>query len=225
MRIGIVSTQNNGKTTLVEAFKKFWPKYISPTATYRDIIKEKNLSINQNSNLETQTILRDSLVDQAINNASITHRIDDCTILDNLVYTLWLGGKDKIDDVQFITDSINICRETLKLYDIIFWLPLNPDIIIEGGKADRDIDPSFREEIDAIFQAVYEGYVEQDGIVFDVKDQPPMIPLQGDLDEKLNIIREYLNEEGDLIETEKSIFQTLEDTYDQVSLEKELLRK
>lgn len=225
MRIAVVSTQNNGKTTLVDAFKHFWPNYVSPEKTYRDLIKEKNLDINQTGSLKGQKIIRDSLIDQAQHNVDVKYRIDDRCVLDNIAYTLWLADKGRIDDTTFIAESIIMCRETLKLYDIVFWLPLNENIKMEEGKADRDTNKQFREEIDSIFQAVYEGYMEQDGVLFDKEDQPPMIILTGDLDEKIATLKEYINEDGNLIVTEQSVLAGLEELYDQAQLLKEVAQK
>jgi hypothetical protein len=225
MRIAVVSTQNNGKTTLVDAFKHFWPKYITPEQTYRELIKTQKLNINQTGTLASQKIIRNSLIDQAQQNVDIRYRIDDRCVLDNIAYTLWLADKGRIDDSTFIAESIIMCRETLKLYDIIFWLPLNDNIKMEDGKSDRDMDEKFREEIDSIFQAVYDGYLEQDGILFDKEDQPPMIILTGDLDEKIATLKEYIDDEGDLIVTEQSVLAGLEELYDQAQLLKEVSQK
>ena len=84
MRIAICSTACNGKTTLINEFLRKWPMYKTPEKTYRDLIKEKNLQLNSSGNIESQTIIRDSLVDQAIENVDIKKRIDDRCILDNI---------------------------------------------------------------------------------------------------------------------------------------------
>jgi len=222
MRIGIVGTQANGKTTLVNAIKAFWPNYKYIDGKYRNFVKTQRENINQNGTVEVQTKLRDCLIDDAVDNASEKYSLSDRTILDNVVYTLWLGGKDKIADDEFISSSINICRETLKFYDLILWLPLNDAIVATEEKVNRDNDLTYREEIDAIFQAVYQGYLEQDGILFDPKDQPPMIPLIGDLDAKIEMIKQYIDEKGDPIVTEESVFQGLEEMYDKAQLFKQL---
>ena len=95
MRIGIVGTQSNGKTTLVQAIQQVWPNYKFIEGKYRQYVKEHRDELNQNGTLETQKILRDFLCDDAIDNSSEKHTVSDRTILDNIVYTLWLGGKDK----------------------------------------------------------------------------------------------------------------------------------
>lgn len=221
MRIGICGCQNNGKSSLVEAFLQKWTKYEYVKMTHRTKVKELNLPINQLGDLESQRIIRDAICDDVINNSSKSNTIFDRTILDNIVYTLWLADKGRITDTKFIADSINICRETVKMYDIIFWLPLNEDIALVS-KEQRDIDPNYRIEIDNIFTGVYENYKENTGILFDKEDQPAFIPLFGNLQEKLDDISQYLNEDGDLIETNQSVFSDLEGLYNQAKLLKEV---
>jgi thymidylate kinase len=214
MRIAITSCQNNGKTTLVNAIKAFWPMYKSPEKTYRDIINEQNLSINTEGNLDSQKIIRNALIDQAQNYASESHMVHDRCIIDNLAYTFWLEEKNKLGGndavIDFITNSILMTRETIKLYDIIFYLPLNPSIKLEE-KDQRSTDPQFREEIDAILFSLFETYRQQEGTFFPREDCPAVIELTGDLDEKIATIKEYLNADGDLFETDESVLSELQD--------------
>lgn len=210
MRIGISSTQCNGKTTLLEAFKAKWPKYKSPDKTYRDLIKEKGLSLNELGDMESQKIIRDSLCDTALNNAAEKHMIHDRSILDNIAYTLWLAEKDKIKDANFVADSINLCRETLKFFDIIIWLPLNPDISVsDSNNENRSTDETFRMEIDAIFDGIFTSYQQGSGLIFPLEDSPCMLKIEGDVSQKIEEIAQYLNADGDLIETEESVIEQL----------------
>ena len=130
-----------------------------------------------------------------------------------IVYTLYLYEKNLIKDSDFVAQTFHITRETLKMYDVIFWLPLNPNIKLDAndGKDDRSKCPLFRQEIDAVFESVFENYQKSLGLVFPLEDSPCMIRLDGDLNEKIEEIRNYLNEEGDLTETEKSVIETLND--------------
>ena len=110
----------------------------------------------------------------------------------------------------------------MKMVDIVFWLPLNPDIIVMEPKENRDLDPDFREEIDIIFQGVYDSYLNQDGILFDVENQPPIILLEGDVQKKINTIAEYIGEDGEVIDTQESVLTSLADEYDKLELMKRL---
>lgn len=226
MRIAIVGAQCVGKTTLVNTFKSYWPMYKSPEKTYRDLIKEKNLTLNESGNMSSQRIVRDALADLAMSNAGQIETIHDRCILDNLVYTFWLAEHNKFTEKDseidsFITESILMTKECLKFYDIIFWLPINPNIPIEESE-NRSQNEAFREEIDNIFYGVQESYKKNAGVIFDKEDQPALIVLEGDLDKKISHIREYIGPDGKLIETTSSVLGDLENVYDELALRGQL---
>ncbi len=220
MKLGIVSTQNNGKTTLVNAIKERWPMYSSPKKTYRDLIKDKGLSINKTGNIESQTVIRDALFEQDHAIADQKHSVSDRTILCNLIYTMYLCDKGRITDDQFVYDSLLMCQEAISKYDVIFWLPLNPDIkMVE--QENRDIDPVFREEIDVLYQTMYKGWMKGESPFFNLANQPAVIPLEGNLREKLDTLELYLDDDGNH-KTEPSILASLADEYDKLQLMEEL---
>jgi len=226
MRIAVVGAQCVGKTTLVDTFKSYWPMYKSPEKTYRDLVKEQNLTLNESGTMSSQVIIRDALADLAMSNAGKTETIHDRCILDNLVYTFWLAERNKflekeseIDD--FIAQSILITKECLKFYDIILWLPINPNIPIEESE-NRSSNESFREEINNIFYGVHETYKKNAGVIFDKEDQPAFIVLEGDLDQKISYMKEYIGSDGKLIETTTSVLGDLENVYDELALRGQL---
>jgi len=228
MRIAVVGAQNVGKTTLVKAFREKWPDYSLPEKTYRELIKDKSLTINETGTLESQQIIRDSLADLALENAGKSKTIHDRCILDNLVYTFWLADYKKLkgaekDINEFISTSIYLTKESLKFYDIIFWLPLNPNILLEKDE-NRSENKSYREEIDNIFHAVYETYKKNSGVIFDKENQPAFIVLEGELQDKMNIIGQYISDSGELVETTESVLGGLESIYDEAALRQQIKR-
>ncbi len=222
MRIAIVGAQNVGKTTLINAFRQRWPDYSLPEKTYRELIKEKSLVINEQGSLESQKVIRDALADLALENAGKAKTIHDRCILDNLVYTFWLADYKKFEasesDInEFITTSIFLTKESLKFYDVIFWLPVNPNIPVVDGE-NRSTSEQYRAEIDNIFYAVYETYKKNSGVIFDRDNQPAYIVLEGDVNEKIETIKQYISDSGDLVETTNSVLAGLEDLYDEAAL-------
>ena len=63
MRIAIVGSACQGKTTLINDMIKTWPEYKAHKSGYRKAIKEKNLKINKETNQETQWEILNCLVD------------------------------------------------------------------------------------------------------------------------------------------------------------------
>jgi len=222
MRLAVTGCQMVGKSTLVETIKAYWPVFKSPEKTYREVAKEKNLTLNEEGSLESQKVIRDFLVDLALDNAGKSHTIHDRCVLDNLVYSLWLEEHGKLgkDSADFITSSILLNKECMKFYDIIFWLPLNPDIPIEE-KDQRSNSLIYREEIDNIFQAIYEEYKKNSNLFFERDNQPAFIVLEGNLDQKIDTIKQYIDDEGNLIDTKQSVLGDLESVYDEVMLKKQ----
>jgi nicotinamide riboside kinase len=196
MKIAVVGSQNTGKTTYVSDFIKKWNMYKTPEKTYRDIIKEKNLSVNENGTEESQKIILDVLVDQAIEYSKKDFVILDRSVLDNLAYTSWLNLYEKVSD-KFLDQTRLIVRETLKLYDILFFLPLTKFSNIEIKEDGlRSIDPVYRQEIDTIFKAFQESYNRGDGRVFPKEDAPAFIEIFGNPEERIKMTEFYLQENG-----------------------------
>jgi thymidylate kinase len=226
MRLAVIGSQGVGKSTLVEAFRHYWPMYEIPEKTFREFIKENDLTINEGGSLESQVAARDFLADRALTNAGKSKTIHDRTILDNLVYSSWMAEYGKLGDDEskvneFMTTSMMLTRECMKFYDIIFWLPINPNIVMEEREG-RSVDKVFQEEIDNIFYGVYEAYKKNSGLLFDKENQPAFIVLEGELEDKLKYIKEYLDTDGNLIETTNSVLGDLENVYDEALLRKQV---
>jgi thymidylate kinase len=196
MKIAFIGTQCNGKSTLIKEFREKWPMYKQPEKTYRDLIKEKKVKNNKNGTEESQKAILNALVDEVILATATEekHIVFDRCVIDNIAYTLWLNERNKVSD-EFVMDSRQIALETIKMYDIIFYLPLREEIKIEKRKG-RDIDPVYRQEIDNIFKALVSSYERNSGVFFPVRDCPAVITLEGPADLRCEQIRLYLKDTG-----------------------------
>jgi hypothetical protein len=199
MRIAVTGTQCIGKTTFIDDFIARWPMYKKPSKTYRDIIKEKNLSLNREGNKESQIIVLDALLEQAESSTDEKFCIHDRCIIDNAAYTLWLAAKEKggvkADDV---TASIIQVQQALKHYDVIFFLPISQmsPIPIEE-RENRDIDETYRSEIDAILKTFNSDYLNKGGKIFPVEECPAVIEIYGNRRERLDLTALYIKPDGD----------------------------
>jgi predicted ATPase len=209
MKIAVVGTQCIGKSTYINDFLKKWPMYSTPEKTYRDIIKEKNLKYNENGNEESQKIILDCLIDQTIQYSKKDFVIFDRCILDNLAYTAWLNMDGKVSD-EFFEQSRLIVKECLKLYDILFFLPLTKFSKINLTENElRSVDPAYREEVDSLFKVFQISYNKADGRVFPAEDCPALIEIFGSPEERIALTTMYIQPDGTPFGEEQSFMSDI----------------
>jgi thymidylate kinase len=200
MRIAISGTANTGKTTLVKAFLKEWKNYTTPDKTYRHLLGNTH---SKETSKDLQWDILNFSIDQVQKYSKGDKVIFDRCPLDNLVYSMWAYDKGEGDiDEAFIKKCIPLVRETLKLYDIIFFIPItkvSPIKIVEDGT--RDTDPFYIKEIDSIFKAIERDWNTNSKCQYcDMEDRPGLIEIFGEPEERLQMLRLYLDVDGDAIE-------------------------
>lgn len=214
MRIAISGTANVGKTSLIKDFLKEWDNYTAPDKTYRDVLDSTNHS--KETSKETQWDILNFMVDQIQQYSKGDKVILDRCPIDNIVYTMWSydKGEGDIDD-EFVRKCLPLVRETLKLYDIIFFIPItkaSPVTIVEDGT--RETDPYYIKEIDSIFKAIEKDWNTNPKCQYcDPSDRPALIEIFGTPEERLQMIKLYLDVEGDAIEN-TNILDSLGDIKD-----------
>lgn len=186
----------SGKTTLINQFLQNWPQYKQSTRTYRDIIKEKNLSINKNGDRESQKIILDALIEELndsikSNNENIV--FDRC-VIDNIVYSLWLYNAGKVTE-DFIIDCKYKIREAVQKYDIIFYVTRSKDLPLEQREG-REIDMQYLQDTENIFSAVVSSYENGKDVFFPLENCPAVITLNCAPDLRCDLIKLYLKEDG-----------------------------
>lgn len=205
MKIAVCGTSCTGKSTYIQDFLKTWTNYHSPEKSYRSLIKEKNLPHSSQGTEESQREILNSLVDQAIEYSKQDNVIFDRCVLDNMVYTSWLFLKEKVSE-KYLEETRTLTRETLKLYDIIFFIPLTKVAPIELNEKDiRETDPTYREEIDNIFKSFVASYHKGDGKIFPSEDCPAVIEIFGSPEERIKMTQLYLTETGQPYGEEQSL--------------------
>lgn len=208
MRIALSGCANSGKTTLLSHFLQKWPMYTTPVKTYRDIITEKKLDHSSKTSDVTQLMILDWMLQEMKKHPQGSHIIYDRCPLDNLVYTLQGNVRGLISDATTAA-TISFVRESMKDLDIIFWLKYNPKIKIMNDGF-RDFDEEYIKETDAFFATLFDQYMENlESDVFLPKDDCPLIfcidETFSTIDDRLMLIGEFLDKDGNLIETENSV--------------------
>jgi predicted ATPase len=208
MKIAVVGTSCIGKSTYIQDFLKNWPMYETPKTTYRDLIKEKNIPCNREGTEESQRMILDFLAEQATQYSKKDNVIFDRCVLDNLAYSSWLHLKDKVSE-KFLDESRILTRETLRLLDVIFFLPItnsSPVTIVNDDL--RDTDPQYREEVDNIFKVFQQSYHQEDGRIFPQGDAPPIIEIFGNQEQRIELTKLYITPEGKPYGEEQSLIAT-----------------
>ena len=203
MRIAISGTANQGKTTLIRDFLHNWPTYKTESKTYRELLKEQKLPHSKKATKDGQWKILNLMVDELQKYKKGDKVLFDRCPLDNLVYSLWCCDKKsgKIDE-KFITKCIPVVKESLRNLDIIFFLPITkaaPVTLEENGI--REVDEVYVKEIDAIFKSMNIQYRHNLGRTpfFPPDDCPAIIEIFGNPVERIQMIKWYLDAEGDLI--------------------------
>ena len=116
MRIAFSGTGNSGKSTMVKSFLHTWQQYVTPEKTYRDILKEENLTHSSETSIDTQNKILDFMIDQVVSYDKDSKVIFDRCPLDNIAYTLWCHEKGKDDFTrEFVSKQISLMKD-LGLY-------------------------------------------------------------------------------------------------------------
>ena len=203
MRIGISGCSNSGKSTLVNAFKNRWPMYKFPLKTYRDILKEGNLSHSLDSNDETQLTILNWMMSEQKNYPKGSKVIYDRCPWDNLAYTLQGNALGYISD-ETTAATISFVKESMKDIDIIFWLRHNPAIKIVADDL-RETNLDYIKQTDQIFQGLFDQYMEnlEQDVFYPKEDCPAIVCVDehfASIDDRLMFIGEFIDHKGDLIE-------------------------
>jgi len=211
MRIAIVGSACQGKTTLVNDIIKTWPSYKAHESGYRKAVREKQLPINKQTNQDTQWTILNCLVEDLKGYTSNDKIIFDRCPLDNIVYSMWAEEKGTSDiNGEFVKKCIPLVQESMHNLDIIFFLPITKAApIIPIPRENREVDYTFINEIDNIFKALSHQYYQTgESPFFPKEDRPPIIEIFGTPEERIEMLRLYLNDYGDLIDDGNSILNT-----------------
>lgn len=207
MRLAISGTAAQGKTTLLDAFINNWDMYQTPEESYRVKLGENH---SKQTNKETQWSILNHMIDQMERYSSDDHVIFDRCPLDNLVYTLWAHHKQVSDiDEHFVEKCIPIVKESMKLLDIIFIIPITnvakSDIEDDGV---RETDTEYILEIDNFFKALYNSWNSDDTRFFPKEDRAALIEVFGTTEERIKMLEFYIDSAGNMFGEDESLVDT-----------------
>lgn len=217
MRLAISGTAGQGKTTLLNEFLENWKMYTTPEKSYRSLLTTDNHS--KNTSKETQWSILNLMLDQLEQSNSDDFVIFDRCPLDNLVHTMWAYHKNVGDiDELFVEKCIPIVRESMRLLDIIFMIPITnaaPADIQDDGV--RETDADYIAEIDNFFKAMYTNWSKDDQRFFPKEDRAAIIEIFGTTEERIKLLGFYVDENGKMFGEDDSLVDT-NTLYDQFGI-------
>lgn len=208
MRIAISGTACQGKTTFINDFLKQWPAYNKSNESYRAVLKKEKIKINKLVNKDGQWKILNCLIDDIQKTSKGDKVLFDRCPLDNLVYSLWAETKGTSDiDNEFIKKCIPLVQESMRAIDIIFFIPITKAAPVKLEiKENREIDKEFIHEIDNIFKAISYNLMAKGSCPFlNTEDRPPMIEIFGTPEQRIEMVKLYINDQGNLIENDQSV--------------------
>ncbi len=207
MRLSLTGAANTGKTSLLQSFLHTWKTYKTPEKTYRDIIEEKQLEHSSKTTTETQTEILNFLTDQQLGKTVDDDIIYDRCTLDVLAYTIWAHEKGiEGFDTAFVNTQIKLVKESMRALDIIFICKFNESMSVEDdGK--RDANREYIVEINNIIESLYQQYKQNidSDIFFPKDDSPCLIKLPDSMQQRVDLIAEYVAPDGGMHSEEDSI--------------------
>jgi len=218
MRICVSGATKMSKTKLVQDFLMAFPNYKEVKLTFRDKIKEKLgdnfdspdiMRIIRMGNKETQEMIRDSIIEQISAFSREDNVIYDRGLMDNLMYSLYLCsvGADGCDG-DWMTDQLPIFRDYFKFYDVIMFTPLLTGYyapVIPEGSIELDREIIFRSEQNNIFVALHKEYLDGKRNWLPKEDTPAILEIFGTPEERIQMIRLYVDEMGQPYDEDKSL--------------------
>jgi predicted ATPase len=177
--------------------------YVTPSKTYRDVIRENNLSHSSKTSGETQLVILNWMMEEQKKYPKGKHVVYDRCPYDNLAYTLQGNALGLISD-EIAAATISFVREAMRELDIIFWIKHNPSIkIVDDGL--RDANPEYILQTEQVFSDLFHQYMEnlESDVFFPKEDCPAIVAIDENfatIDDRLMFIGEFLDHTGNLIE-------------------------
>lgn len=197
MRIAISGTNNQNKTQLVTDIQTRWPGYVTPEKNYKNTIEriiEESENPEDVSSKEIQWEILNDMLDTMQGFDEKDKVVFNRCPLDNFVYSLYLHDKDPKGtgiDSKFIEECIPLVRESMRFLDIIYTVPITSVAASEYLPEDK--------EIDNIFLMLFQESQKETSPYFPHDDRPAVIEVFGGREERLRMIEDYIDDDGELI--------------------------
>lgn len=200
-RIAISGTIGQGKTEFVDNFCKQWPNFKKGKFNIQRYVDKNNIKDTP----EDQKKMLNALIDKLTDTSKADNLIFDGSVLDILAYIMRLANYNPKDfDDLYMHQIMQIVRQSLHFYDVIYYVPLTKKYDITN----TEVDISIKEELDNLFKAFQVTYVKGLEWLFPFSEpggSPALIELFGTQDERIEMMKLYINPEGTFYGKEDSL--------------------
>lgn len=148
MRIAVIGPQSAGKTTFVQDFLKAFPHYASPATTYRNVVEDNGLEINQKTSELSQGAIRDFFIKQT-KSFDAPNAIFDRCIIDNWIYSHAQYLKGDISK-EFMDETEALMLEHVHAFDTILFIPTGSGLTYDDDGV-RDVNRAYIDHINTLF--------------------------------------------------------------------------
>ena len=200
MRICVTGTDGIGKTTYIKDMMSGWNNYTCPEYSFHQDIQD--LRDGQFTKDKQQQVM-DSINDTLKQYGKSDNVIYDRGPVDCLAYSLYGNNTGTDCDDKFIEDLMEQVKNSLRMIDLIFFIPITTtssiDLVKNAQEKEAEyITSDFIVEIDNIFKSIYNHWdlPETPYVIYD--DKPHVLEVFGTPEERLHITSMYINPQGDM---------------------------
>ncbi len=183
MRIAIIGPQNTGKSTFIDDFINSHSEYFCPSETYRDVVAENNLEVNQKTTEKSQELIA-KFFENVIRENKNENIIFDRSIIDNYVYSYIAYKKGNISKDYIDNLKLRVINN-LKFVDLYVLIPTTVAVKLVDDEM-RDIDVDFIDETNSVFVSFLFHLVE----TYKIK----IFVLSGNREDRVNKLNEKLRD-------------------------------
>lgn len=199
MRIALCGTANQNITEFTNEFLKEYPNYRRAENKFNTILEEKKIKVLNDT---SQNLILDSLISELIESKKDDNILYDYSLLDNLVYSMWLNTQGIITD-QYINKSLTLVKSALHFYDLIFYFPNLPKTQEQPSKealTEAKLNQeTFYIETGNFYSVIHELYLKGNEKIFEfsaIDGCPAMIEIFGTTPERIQMTKLYLDKDG-----------------------------
>lgn len=200
MRIAVTGTNGIGKSTLIKSMLDMWECYTTPDKTYRDVLTQDKYTTTMCQ--DTQLKVLDNMIDSLKCYGKDDNVIFDRCPIDNIVYSIHGHERGDIDE-SFITECAARVKESLRMLDLILFIPIttHDNIDIADNLKDKgDLNLQYATEIDHLFKSIYKQWENKESPFVDYEDKPHVIEVFGTPEQRLEMVKLYITESGGMFE-------------------------